>query len=178
MTIWEFAANYELERVKAWAATDLFNLQSIVNYLGSAEKIYICGNGGSAAIANHWACDAMKANDHDVESLCANQSVLTMLANDFGYDSVFDSQLKRKIDRFDAVILISSSGKSPNVIRACETANKAKVTTISLTGFSGGPLRAMSKYNIHVPSENYGIVEDIHHSIMHIIAQHLAAPRA
>jgi len=140
-------------------------------------KIYIIGNGGSAATASHMVNDlgiGLKRRgirSFDVESLNDNTPVCTAISNDIGYDNVFYMQLKDRITSKDILIAISCSGNSENVIKAVKYAKKQKSTIIGVTGFDGGKLKKKSDINFHVPtSQNeYGLVEDMHMILDHII---------
>ena len=140
-------------------------------------KIYIIGNGGSAATASHMANDLSGGlklrdiRDFDVESLSDNSSVCTAIANDIGYENIFYAQIRNKIQKDDILIAISCSGNSANIIKAVEYAKEQDSTIIGLTGFSGGKLRLLSDINYHIDSENgeYGLVEDLHMILDHII---------
>jgi D-sedoheptulose 7-phosphate isomerase len=141
--------------------------------------IWVAGNGGSAAISDHTVCDVSKGTHVDGTlpirsiSLAANGAMLTALGNDIGYDQVFSQQLKYYLKPDDAVLLVSSSGNSPNVVEACKYANEAGVPTIAFVGFKGGKLADMAKHVVWVPIENYGIVEDTHQSLIHVLTQYL-----
>jgi D-sedoheptulose 7-phosphate isomerase len=142
--------------------------------------IWVAGNGGSAAISDHAICDTTKLSYVEGKppvrsiSLASNGPMLTALANDFSYEEVFSKQLEYYLDTEDAVLLVSSSGNSPNVVKACEYANSRNVPTIAFTGFSGGKLKQLARYSIWVPVDNYGIAEDIHQSLMHVITQYIS----
>lgn len=146
-------------------------------------RILVAGNGGSAAIANHLTCDFTKGTHHEqhptlvTESLAANPSLLTALANDFSFEQSFSLQVKMMAKKGDVLILISSSGNSPNILRACEEAKGLGAKVIGMTGFKGGKLKEMADISLHVAVENYGVVEDCHQSLMHIMAQHIAKKR-
>jgi D-sedoheptulose 7-phosphate isomerase len=154
-------------------------MHEIVNTTNNDKTIFVCGNGGSAAIAEHLSCDHSKGVASNtpllprVISLNSNMSLLTATANDYGYDKVFSTQLTLQGRRGDLLIVISSSGNSPNIIQVINAAHALGITTISLTGFDGGEARKNSNINIHVPINNYGVVEDIHQIIMHILAQYI-----
>ena len=134
--------------------------------------LFVAGNGGSAAIAEHLMCDFMKGAGLKVISLCSNVSLLTALANDIEYAEIFRAKLKMfgSCQR-DCLFLISSSGNSPNVINAAKYAEEISMSVIGLTGFSGGELRSLSDVSLHISAHNYGIVEDSHQAIMHILTQ-------
>jgi D-sedoheptulose 7-phosphate isomerase/D-glycero-D-manno-heptose 1,7-bisphosphate phosphatase len=139
--------------------------------------VFSCGNGGSAAIANHLQCDHVKGvhaktgMTPKVVSLSANVELLTAIANDVAFEEVFAYQLQCHARRGDVLIVISSSGRSPNILRALEYAQHHGLHTIALTGFDGGNARTMADVAIHVDLANYGIVEDVHQSVMHALAQ-------
>lgn len=138
----------------------------------NAERIFVCGNGGSASIANHLACDFGKgAEIQRVFSLCTNTAVITALANDFSYEEIFIQQLKMAdLGEKDLVILISSSGNSPNIKAARDYASFRNAKTIGLCGFDGGAL-LKADIPIHIAVHNYGVVEDCHQAIMHVLTQ-------
>lgn len=141
--------------------------------------VYACGNGGSAAIANHLVCDHMKGVQTDtpllprVTSLSSTIEIVTAIANDISFADVFFFQLRSLARRGDVLITISSSGDSENVVRAAQWARENGVTVIAMTGFSGGRTAALADVNLHVDGDNYGVIEDVHQSIMHILAQFL-----
>ena len=142
-------------------------------------SIFVCGNGGSAAVANHFAADHSKGSSEGnhrrprVHSLCANMALFSALANDFGYSRVFESQLANLASPGDVLVVISSSGASPNILAALRWARANRVTSIAMTGFAGGDARTLADISIHVHCSDYGIVEDAHQSLMHILAQFL-----
>ena len=145
--------------------------------------VFSCGNGGSAAIANHTQCDHLKgvrtATDllPRVVSLSANVELLTAVANDVGYEDVFAYQLQSQAEPGDVLIAVSSSGRSPNIVRALEWARDHGLRTIALTGFGGGSARAVAEVNVHVDCANYGVVEDVHQAIIHALAQYIRQSR-
>ena len=145
--------------------------------------MFACGNGGSAAIANHLQCDHLKGvrTDTDlsprVSSLSSNVELLTAIANDIGYNEVFTYQLQSQASPGDVLIVISSSGRSPNVVEALRWARQHDVRTIALTGFGGGDAKNTAEVAIHVDCTNYGIVEDLHQSVMHVLAQYVRQSR-
>jgi len=145
--------------------------------------VFSCGNGGSAAVANHLQCDHMKGvrSGTDLKSrvisLSSSIELLTAIANDVGYHDAFAYQLRAQSQPGDVLIVISSSGKSPNILQALQWACANDLRTIALTGFDGGGARSMAEIAIHVESANYGIVEDLHQSIMHAMAQYIRQTR-
>lgn len=154
---------------------ELANL--ILNHYLSNKNIFVCGNGGSASISNHFICDHLKGTSLNTNllpkiiSLSSNLEIITAIANDIKYDEIFSFQLSRLARQGDCLITISSSGNSENIINAIKWAKKNKLKTVSLNGFDGGRAKRISDISINVPCNNYGIVEDLHQSIMHILAQ-------
>jgi D-sedoheptulose 7-phosphate isomerase len=155
--------------------------------VANGGRIYSCGNGGSAAIANHLVCDCLKGIrtgtkiKPKVHSFSTTVELLTAIVNDIGSEEMFSFQLESMGEAGDLLIAISSSGTSPNIVRTIETAARLGVRTIAMTGFSGGQSRLDADVSLHVDCENYGIIEDVHQSLMHILAQyirhsHLADP--
>jgi phosphoheptose isomerase len=141
--------------------------------------VWVAGNGGSAAIADHTVCDTTKGTYvngarpiHSV-SLSANGPMVTALANDLSYEDVFRQQLVYYLGAKDAVLLVSSSGNSPNVVAACRYAKERGVPTIAFVGFEGGKLRELADHVVWIPANNYGIAEDTHQSLMHVLTQYL-----
>lgn len=145
--------------------------------------VYACGNGGSAAISNHLVCDHARGVSADtglrprVHSLSATIEMLTAVANDVAYAEVFAAQLRLFGRPGDVLITISSSGDSENVVRAVEWARANGMASIAMTGFSGGRTAGLADVNLHVDADNYGVVEDVHQSLMHVLAQYLRLAR-
>jgi len=149
----------------------------------SGATVFSCGNCGSAAIANHLQCDHMKgvrtATDLSprVTSLSVNIELLTAIANDLTYADVFTYQLQSQSRPGDALIAVSSSGRSANIVRALEWARDHGLRTIALTGFDGGEARRVAEVAIHVHGTNYGVIEDLHQAVMHALAQYIRQSR-
>jgi D-sedoheptulose 7-phosphate isomerase len=145
----------------------------------SDRLIFTCGNGGSAAIANHLTCDCSKGIATNttlrprVVSLSATVELITAIANDMAYSEIFAYQLKNAARPGDVLITISSSGDSENIVRALDWAGNNGMTTIALSGFSGGRSAQMADISLHVAAQNYGVVEDVHQSLIHILAQYV-----
>jgi phosphoheptose isomerase len=145
--------------------------------------VFSCGNGGSAAVANHMQCDHVKnvraTTDlfPRVVSLSTNVELLTAISNDMGYENVFVHQLQSQSRPGDVLIAISSSGRSPNIVRALQWAREHGLRTVALTGFDGGAARTDAEVAIHVDCTNYGIIEDWHQAIMHTLAQYIRQSR-
>lgn len=153
------------------------------NAYASGATVYSCGNGGSAAIANHLHCDHLKGAQTDthlrprVVSLVSVMETITAIANDISYDDVFVYQLRTMARPGDVLITVSSSGDSENVVRALEWAKANDVATIAMTGFEGGRTAKAADIGIHVEGDNYGVVEDAHQSVMHMLAQYVRLSR-
>jgi D-sedoheptulose 7-phosphate isomerase len=150
----------------------------LINSLATNALVLIAGNGGSATTASHMATDfgvGSLRRRHPIRaiSLMDNSGVLTATANDLSYEDVISEQVKLLAKPDDLLILISASGNSGNLLKACETAKVLGVKTLSLTGFDGGALKGLTDLNIHIqtPLGRYGIVEDFHSMISHIITE-------
>ena len=139
------------------------------------RQIFIFGNGGSAATASHFACDLGKGTIQRgkrrlrVISLCDQIPMMTAWANDADYSDIFVEQLSNLLNEEDLVIGISSSGNSPNVLKALRYAKDQRATTAALTGFRGGQVRDIVDQCLIVPSTSVQIIEDIHLILGHII---------
>ena len=132
----------------------------------SGKKICFIGNGGSAAIAIHMTNDFLKNGGIRTHSM-HDPATLTCLGNDFDFTQIFSRQLEMIADEGDILTAISSSGKSPNILRAVDKAREKRCKVITLSGFSeDNPLRQMGDLNIYVPSMEYGIVESLHNLIL------------
>ena len=179
----DFLLGYTSEITKGFESIDLNQLELIQNVMDATIKngntIFSCGNGGSSAISDHFVCDFLKGTATDtkiqpiIHSFTSNTPTLTAVANDISYDEIFSFQVEKYATNQDLLICISSSGQSPNIIRAISQAKEMGIKTISFVGFSGGKAKEMSDYCIHIDSNNYGIVEDVHQSLMHMLAQYI-----
>lgn len=151
----------------------------LLDALRGQKRIYVCGNGGSAAIADHLCCDWTKGTRIPgqpalkTHSLVANNALMTALANDYGYEETFSTQVEMYGDSGDVLVAISSSGNSPNIIKAAEAARARGMKVVGLSGFSGGKLAQVSDVSLHAPFDNYGLVEDCHQVLMHVLSQFL-----
>lgn len=135
----------------------------------AGKKILIIGNGGSAGIASHSAIDYSK--NGGLRCLALNDgAALTCLGNDYGYEYVFAKQIEFHGQAGDLLFAISSSGKSPNILRAVETARARDISVVTFSGFEpGNPLRQVGDINFYVPSSEYGFVEISHQTLLHAI---------
>ena len=154
-------------------------IKEILNAIKLKRDFFSCGNGGSASTAEHLSCDFSKGSctntnlNIKVSSLTSNVSLMTAIANDISYDDAFSYQLNRFGKANDVLLVFSVSGKSKNIIKCVQVAKKKKIKVISFTGFDGGSLKKLSNYNINFSSNNFGIVEDCHLTIMHYISQYI-----
>jgi len=181
--IGDFLDAYAGQVAKAFASIDRARLARAGDLLdvtyAQGGTVYVCGNGGSAAISNHFHCDHLKGVQTDtalkprVVSLSSTVETLTAIANDISFDEVFAYQLKTMADPGDVLVTVSSSGDSENVVRAAAWARDNHVGVISFTGFSGGRTAGLADVHLHVDADNYGVIEDVHQSMMHVLAQYL-----
>ncbi len=141
----------------------------------NGRTVYLFGNGGSAALASHIACDLAKgtmAHGHRrmrAVSLNDNVSLMTAWANDSNYSEIFAEQLHDVIEAGDLVLAISSSGNSPNVVRGLEVAREAGATCTALSGFKGGRVKDLCDLCLVVPSDSVQHIEDAHLGVTHAI---------
>jgi D-sedoheptulose 7-phosphate isomerase len=144
----------------------LMNL--LINARDEGKQILIMGNGGSAATASHFVGDFNKGLSYNKSKrfkfICLNDNIPTMMdyGNDMSYDDIFVGTLKNFLNKNDLVIGISGSGNSKNILKAFEYANQKKAITIALTGYDGGKLMKIAKYNVHIPVNDMQIAEDLH----------------
>jgi len=157
-------------------------VQVIKKKILSERNFFVCGNGGSASTANHMACDFLNRisilkKNIKIISLNSNIEIITALGNDFGFENIFSYQMKTLSKNGDLLILFSVSGNSPNLVRAIEYAKKKKITVISFTGSNGGKVKKLSDFNCNIKSNDYGLVEDVHLSLMHSISNILVGKK-
>ncbi len=163
---------------KTFESLDLESLETLARQIHTAwlegHFVFICGNGGSGANASHFCEDLGKStldpedfNNDDmprlkVLSLTDNTPYILAWGNDEGFERIFVEQLKNFASPGDMLISISGSGNSPNVLRAVEWANSHQLTTWGVTGFDGGQLQQLANHNLHVDSDDMGLVESVH----------------
>lgn len=165
-------ANIKIEEIEKI----VFAIEKVKN---SNHSIYIAGNGGSAATASHFATDIgigslNRTNPVRAISLCDNSAAITAISNDIDYSSIFEQQLKLLGTSGDLLVVISASGNSNNLVKAINAAAVIGIDTFSLTGFDGGKIKQLTLgQNIHVetPKGAYGLVEDAHLAICHVITE-------
>ena len=158
---------------------DVEQINAALNLLDETRqkkgRIYICGNGGSAATASHFQNDFNKGVSEYIDVPfrfhCLNDNVATLMAiaNDIGYEEVFRFQLRNNLEENDVLVAISGSGNSHNVIRAVEYAIEHGCKIIGLTGFSGGKLKELSDISLHAPVNSMQVTEDIHMIFDHLM---------
>jgi len=143
----------------------------------SNTRIWIAGNGGSAATASHLATDLSRCKNVNGEpvkaiSLSDNVSLITAIANDYGFDFVFSQQLNNFAVKGDLLVIISASGNSRNLLKAMEFAKLNRIATLAITGFNGGEAKIKADVSLHVPTVNgdYGVAEDTHSILCHYLS--------
>ena len=184
----QFLADYHDRLVSAQRRVDPARLEAVLEVLLGVSRrggtVWVAGNGGSASLSDHSACDLSKGTHVDghpplrTVSLASNAALITAIANDVAYDQIYRKQLEYYLREGDAVLLVSASGSSPNVVEACRYAKKRGVPTLAFVGFDGGELKRIADHVMHVEVANYGIVEDVHQGLMHVLSQYVARVRA
>jgi D-sedoheptulose 7-phosphate isomerase len=148
----------------------------MVTALKNGHKILFCGNGGSAADAQHLAAELSGRFYFDraplpAEALHCNTSYLTAVANDYGYNEVYARMIKGSGFEGDVLVGLSTSGNSVNILKAFEEAKKNKMITVALTGFSGGKMKEISDHLLNVPSDDTPRIQEAHILLGHIICE-------
>lgn len=149
----------------------------------AGRRLFVVGNGGSAAIADHLCCDWTKGTHTGVDptidtfSLSANTALYSAIANDYGFDQVFSTQVGFFGRPGDVLVAISSSGNSKNILSAVQAARERGMVTIGLCGFGGGRLSEASDIVLNVTAHNYGVVEDAHQALIHVLSQFIVLAR-
>jgi len=151
-------------------------IKEIVKSFKKGNKVYLCGNGGSAADAQHIAAELSGKFYFDrpslpAEALHVNSSYITAVANDYSYNDIYSRYISGMGNTGDVLIGISTSGNSTNIVKAIQTANEKKLITIAMTGKSGGELRKVADYLINVPSEDTPRIQESHILIGHIMCE-------
>ena len=148
----------------------------IVNAFRNGNRVYFCGNGGSAADAQHLAAEFSGRFYTDrkalpAEALHCNTSYLTAVGNDYGFDEIYSRLIDGIGEKGDVLVGLSTSGNSPNILKAFNTAKKKEMITIGFTGKSGGEMRALCNHLINIPSTDTPRIQESHIMIGHIICQ-------
>ena len=151
-------------------------IDAIVSAFQNGKHVYFCGNGGSAADAQHLAAEFSGRFYTDrkalpAEALHCNTSYLTAVANDYGYDLIYSRMIEGIGREGDILVGLSTSGNSSNIVKAFETAKEKKMITVGLTGLTGGSMKAFSDHLINIPSADTPRIQEAHIMIGHIICQ-------
>lgn len=187
MTLTQFVNAYRTGFTAVIDAMDVDEIERVVQMVCDAfeqgRRVFIAGNGGSAATASHMACDLAKTTLGKAQALPAkrvraialtdNAPLITAWGNDVSYDIVFAEQLRNLADAGDLLIVITASGNSPNILEAVKAAKAIGMTTAGLLGFEGGKVRPMLDHAVVVRSSHFGYIEDAHSVINHLITDHL-----
>jgi len=166
----ELLSNSKLiERIKDVA-------ECCIDAFKNKHKVYFCGNGGSAADAQHLAAEFSGRFYYDrppldSEALHVNTSYLTAVANDYSYDEIYARLVKAKMDKGDVLIGLSTSGNSKNILKAFQEAQKKNVLTVGFTGETGGEMKALSDVLVNVPSKDTPRIQEAHILIGHIVCE-------
>ena len=159
-------------------------IEMLIGARAEGRSIFVCGNGGSATAASHFASEMAKGASYKrarrfrVMALTDSVSTITAYSNDVSYECVFAEQLKNFAQPGDVVVGISASGNSPNVLRAMEYANSAGCRTIAFSGRDGGRLGPLAELNIQVPDPHIGHIEDAHLVALHAICYYFMETEA
>lgn len=153
-------------------------VSQMVKTLKNGGKILFCGNGGSAADAQHLAAELSGRFYFDreplnAEALHCNTSYLTAVANDYGYDEVYARLLKGTAHNGDLLVALSTSGNSANILKTCKLASEMGVFVIGMTGASGGDLKKYSNILLNVPSSDTPRIQEAHIVLGHILCEHV-----
>jgi D-sedoheptulose 7-phosphate isomerase len=148
----------------------------IVNAFRNGNRVYFCGNGGSAADAQHLAAEFSGRFYTDrkalpAEALHCNTSYLTAVANDYGFEEIYSRLIDGIGEQGDVLVGLSTSGNSPNILKAFKTAKKKEMITIGFTGKSGGEMRTLCDHLINIPSTDIPRIQETHIMLGHIICQ-------
>ena len=180
----EYLAQYSAEINRVLAGLDSGQFRKFIDILIDAYKndkqVFIAGNGGSAGTANHFVCDFGKnavpftgtgpgRRRFRIISVCDNIEKITALGNDIAFEEIFRQQLINLMNEGDVFIVISASGNSPDIVKACEYAKEKKARIIALAGFNGGKIKNFAEASLIVPLESYEQIEDVHLIIMHMV---------
>jgi D-sedoheptulose 7-phosphate isomerase len=148
----------------------------IVNAFRNGKRVYFCGNGGSAADAQHLAAEFSGRFYNDrkalpAEALHCNTSYLTAVANDYGFNEIYSRLIDGIGEQGDVLVGLSTSGNSPNILKAFKTAKQKEMITIGFTGKSGGEMRTLCDHLINIPSTDTPRIQESHIMVGHIICQ-------
>jgi len=149
---------------------------AMIAAFSAGGKVLFCGNGGSAADAQHLAAELSGRYYYDrpplyAEALHVNTSFLTAVANDYSFDEVYARMVKAAGRKGDVLVAISTSGNSPNIIKALRAATEAGMTTIGMTGKDGGKMKTLCSLLLNVPSNDTPRIQEVHIMLGHIVCQ-------
>ena len=178
-----FAATIALhDRVRHNLGPAMVAAQAVVDALDAGRKLLVFGNGGSASDAQHLAAELVgrfmrERAGMSAIALTTDTSILTSVANDYSFKQVFARQIEALGQRGDVALGISTSGESPNVVAALQTARERGLKTIALTGRDGGHVGAAAEIHINVPDENTARVQEVHRTLLHVICELIETER-
>jgi D-sedoheptulose 7-phosphate isomerase len=175
-----FLEKYKASVLQVIEGLDLEKIDQVIGVLAEArengKRIFVCGNGGSASTASHFACDMVKGASFNrtkrfrIMALTDSLPTLTAYSNDVSYECVFVEQLKNFAEAGDVVMAISGSGNSPNVLRALEYGNSIGCVTVALSGRDGGRMAILANLHVCAAHPHMGRIEDAHMIAAHMIS--------
>jgi len=150
----------------------------VLNTYKSGGQLFIAGNGGSAADAQHLAAEfvsrlAFDRNPLPAEALTVDSSILTAIGNDYGYDKIFSRQVEGKMTSNDVFLGITTTGNSPNITSALEVCNRLNIPSIIFCGKDGGKVKSLSNHCIIVPGEETATIQEVHIVLAHSLCGHI-----
>ena len=183
----DFILDYSIRLQATIASSDWSSInllaQDMLRCWKEKRQVFFCGNGGSAGNAVHLANDFLygiakkTGGGFKAHALSANPAVMTCLANDVGYESIFSEQLAVQAQAGDLLIALSGSGNSPNIVRALEQAKVMDVKSYAILGFTGGKCKGLADVPIHFPVNDMQISEDMQLIVGHMMMQWLYSHR-
>jgi D-sedoheptulose 7-phosphate isomerase len=175
-----YTEHYRREVLRAIGSIPLDKVDLAIQWFKEARstgrQIFVCGNGGSAANASHFACEVLKGASYGrpvrfrIQALTDSVPTITAYSNDVGYEAAFVEQLKNFAQPGDIVVGLSGSGNSMSVVRAVEYANSIGCRTLTLTGYDGGRLAPLGQLSIHIPMSHIGRSEEAQLAVLHMIS--------
>ena len=175
-----YTEHYRREVLRAIGSIPLDKVDLAIQWFKEARsagrQIFVCGNGGSAANASHFACEVLKGASYGrparfrIQALTDSVPTITAYSNDVGYEAAFVEQLKNFAGPGDILVGLSGSGNSMSVVRAVEYANSIGCRTLTLTGYDGGKLAPLGQLSIHIPMAHIGRSEEAQLAVLHMIS--------
>lgn len=174
------AARVKAELAKACARDLARAVQAVLQALREGRRVFLFGNGGSAADAQHIAAELegrfyRNRPPLPVQALTTNTSLLTAIGNDLGFDEIFARQVEAYVREGDVVCALSTSGRSPNVLKAVRAARERKAVVVAFTGGDGGPLKALADIVLLAPSKDVARIQECHTTLGHILCEAIEA---